>query len=532
MLLFKKFGYVFPKLRLYSTKLASSTNELCDATGSRKGLVIGAYDSNGCETAELSTAGKAFDSSTGGKITELLKGLSVKTGTVHTFTNVSTMYSEVAVAGIGKKTTGFNEYENLDEFKENARVAAGIGSRVLQDHGIENITIESFEDEEAAAEGSHLGIWQYQENKEDKKNEATVSLSDGNKDQWDRGILKAECQNIVRCLCEIPANLMTPVKFCRRAMDIICPYGVEVFVRDRRWMENNKMHGVLTSAKGSCEPPYFMQINYCGSHPSEKPTILIGKGTTFNCGGLCIKDCEGMSEFRADMCGAAIVVAVIKAAAAMRLPMNIYGLIPLFENMISGMTLKPGDVVLAKNKKLIRNENTDDYSRVALSDVIQYSEILRPDLILTVGTMSAGIRGSLGFGPSAVFSPSDAIWEQLAFAGSITGDRMWRMPLFKDYTDLVTGYTNCDVNNVGKGIGGGAALGATFLLEFSPKNVDFAYIDNTGTGMLSNGFIPYLRHGLMSGRPTRTLIQFLCHRAYDCDRKPHKKPLPDDCRDK
>uniref|UniRef100_A0A1B6CQ62 Cytosol aminopeptidase n=1 Tax=Clastoptera arizonana TaxID=38151 RepID=A0A1B6CQ62_9HEMI len=526
MLHLKKFQSLSKIIRSYS----QATSDMCgDASGSggKKGLVIGAYNSDGCndKAAELSEIGKSFDSSNGGKVTELLKGLRIRTGTVYTFANVSSMYSEIAVVGMGKKGAGYNELENIDDFKENARVAAGVGSRILQKHGIENITVDNFGDVEAAAEGANLGIWQYQENKDDnyKKNEAKVNLSEGNKEQWDRGTLKAECQNIARCLCETPANLLTPTKFSKRAIDILCPYGIQVYARDRKWMEKMKMNGILNSAKGSCEPPMFLQIDYCG-HPNlyEKPIVLVGKGTTFNSGGLCLKECEGMSEFRADMSGAAVVVAVFKAVASMRLPINLHGVIPLFEHMISGMAMKPGDMVLGPNGKSIRDQYTDAFSRIALADALHYSKIFTPAHILSIATMSSGIRDTLGFGPNAVFSTSDTIWEQLAFAGSLTGDRMWKMPLFQDYRDLITENCNCDVHNLGQNVPGESCIGAGFLMEFAPR-VEYAHIDSTGTGMLSNGFIPYLKEGLMSGRPTRTIIQYLCHFAYECNKKENLK---------
>lgn len=121
------------------------------------------------------------------------------------------------MVGMGRKEATYNELENLDELKENIRVASGVGSRVLQEHGIEEIMVENFGDSEAAAEGAQLGIWQYQENKndDDKRNEAKIDLFEGNREQWDRGILKADSQNIARCLCEIPGNILTPLKFAQ-----------------------------------------------------------------------------------------------------------------------------------------------------------------------------------------------------------------------------------------------------------------------------------------------------------------------------
>ncbi|XP_014241218.1 cytosol aminopeptidase-like [Cimex lectularius] len=495
------------------------------SAGGKKGVVLGVYD--GCSPGEykLTTATQRFDEVNGGKINTLIKGTDIKAGTCQVFANVSNDFNTVAVSNIGNEGVGYNELEKLDECKENIRVAAAVGARALQNEGMTTIFVEGFTNAEPAAEGSLLSVWRYQEQRSEEGRfpEVNVDLFDSeDRESWQRGKLKADCQNLARRIEETPSNLMTPSIFAGVAIDTLCPCGVAVDVRDKDWIESSKMSAFLSISKGSCEPPLLLEMGYCGGSPDGQPIVLSGKGITFDSGGLCLKNCPGMSEYRGDLAGAAVVLAVMKCVAMLSLPINVIGLIPLCENMIGGMATKPGDVVMSRNGKTIKIEDTDNEGRVVLADILPYACYLKPCLIVNVATLTPGMKKTLGTGASGTFTNSHSLYRELERAGSETGDRVWRFPFWRFYTQRVTDCIGVDVTNVGKGVGGGPCLGAAFLKEFI-TNEEFIHLDITGTGMLSNGVgHPYLRKGLMTGRPVRTIVQFLYQIA--C---PHDKG--DDC---
>ncbi|BET01937.1 manganese ion Hypothetical protein [Nesidiocoris tenuis] len=485
----------------------------CASSSNKKGLVLGAYD--GCDFGELKLTRTAarFDEATGGKLKMLLKGgAGIKKGVAKVFSNVHPEFLSIAVTGLGHQGIGESNKESLDLCKENIRWASGLGAAVLQDEGIPNIFVEEFTSAESAAEGAALAVWKYQVHKR-KENQIPASkleiFESDDRDGWQRGILKAECQNLARKLEETPSNLMTPSILSQVALDTLCPCGVSVEVREKDWLESKKFNAFLSMAKGSCEEPLMLELGYCGSTPDDKPIVFVGKGVTFDSGGTCLKRCDGMSEYRGDMAGAAVLIALFKCVATMALPINIRAILPLCENMIGGMALRPGDVLTARNGKSVVVEDTDNEGRVILVDALAHAECYSPCTVMTIATLTPGIRNALGGGASGVFSTSDAVWRELERAGGETGDRVWRLPFWKYFSHLVTSYSDADVNNVGIGEGGGPCLGAAFLLEFAPKT-DFVHLDITGSGLMSTGIgYPYLKKGYMTGRPVRTLAQFL-----------------------
>jgi len=499
----------------------SSEEVACGGSGDKRGLILGAYDGCGGGELKLTSLASKFDEEMGGRIRDLIKGSGLKLGNAKVFNSLGSEFYGVAVAGLGTEGIGFNESEVLDECKENIRIAAAVGARALQRQGVNVIAVEGFTNTEAAAEGSALAVWRYQElkHKQNRETESRIELyEDPDKDNWTRGVYKAEAQNIARKLEETPANLMTPSIFAMNAIDILCPCGVSVDVRDKEWIEAKKLTAFLNMARGSCEPPLFLELSFCGGHQEDKPVILTGKGVTFDSGGICLKQCKGMAEHRADMAGAAVIVGIFKAIAQMNLPLNMNALVPLCENMPGGMAMKPGDVVVGLNGKSIRIEDTDNEGTVILADALAYSYNYKPCIVINIATLANAMRSALGSSSTGVFSTSDSVWGEMQRAGADTGDRVWRFPCWKHYTSKVCDWVGVDVSNVGMGRGGDPCHMAAFLLEFAPP-VDFVHMDITGTGMLASGVgHPYLREGLMTGRPVRTVVQFLNQMACPLDK--------------
>ncbi|KAL1122430.1 hypothetical protein AAG570_002761, partial [Ranatra chinensis] len=482
----------------------------------QKGLILGAYD--GCDKGELklTPTAKKFDQETNGKLSTLLKGADIRLGRAEVYTNVHIDFACVAVTGLGPEGEGIDSLESLDKCKENIRIAAGVAATNLQANGMNSLLVEGFTNAEAAAEGASLAVWKYQEykNKQDQTGNVKLELyHDPDIESFQRGLIKGEAQNLARALEESPANRMTPSIFAQKAVDALCACGVQVNVRDVHWMRDRKMNAFMSVAKGSCETPLLLEIGYCAGAPDEKPVVLIGKGLTFDSGGLLTKPCDNMMQHRGDMAGAAVVVAAIRCCAMLNLPFNIKGLIPLCESMPGGLAIKPGDVVTAINGKSIRIEDTDNEGRVTMTDPLIYCTAFKPCLVITLGTMTDMSR-TIGSGCSALFTTSDVVWREMHRAGLETGDRVWRYPMWKYYKRMVTDHIGVDITNKGSGGGGDSCLAAAFLYEFVPPGIDFCHLDITGVGMISSGVgYPYLRPGLMTGRPTRTLCQFFYQMA-------------------
>ncbi|XP_067001041.1 cytosol aminopeptidase-like [Anabrus simplex] len=505
---------LFRRIRFLLVRHASEDAAEASAGEGKKGLVVGLYTDPETKEGKLTGVGQKINAMIGNKMDDLLKeGKGLRLGKATLFENLDGEFNTVAVVGLGPEGVGYNELENLDENKENTRIASGAGVRRLQTQGVEHVYVEKLGCPEAAAEGAALASWRYQENKNKEHQEPIPTLhvySAEDKDSWQRGIFKAEAQNLARRLSDTPANLMTPAIFAQNAVDALCPCGVTVEIRNRDWIESKRMHALLAVARGSCEPPVFLELGYCGGPQEEKPIVLVGKGITFDSGGLCLKPCKGMDEFRADMAGAAVIVAVMRAAAALSLPLNIQGVLPLCENLSSGMSMRPGDVVATMNGKTIRIDNTDNEGRLMLADAMIYAQgTFKPKLLIDVATLTGEMRSAIGCAASGVFTNSHDMWKKLNKAGSVTGDRVWRFPLWDHFRGKITSIESADLTNVGEGPGAGPCRAAAFLREFVTC-VDWIHMDIASAGMLSfEKCFAYMTPGRMTGRPTRTLVHFL-----------------------
>lgn len=483
----------------------------------RKGLILGVYEGENEEPVFTKAAAK-FNDHLGGKLLDLVKsgGCELKRGQGKTFNNVDKEFWSIAMVGLGKEKLGYCEMEAIDEGLEAVREAAGMGAQLLKKECVGRILIEGLGHPEQAAEGSALALWRYQENRSRQhwKPIPTLELfDDSDAESFQRGLFKAESQNLARRLSDTPANQMTPLHFAQETVNELCPCGIKVMVHDKDWVEHKKMNAFLTVARGSCEPPVVVEISYCGRDQDHKPILLVGKGITFDSGGLCLKKCDGMDKYRGDMVGAAAIIAAIRAASALSLPINIEAIIPLCENMPSGMSMKCGDVVMGLNGKSIMITDTDNEGRLVLADALVYAQNIRhPNLIIDVATLTPGVRAAFGSAACGVFTNSQTMWSQVRKAGIITGDRVWRLPLWKYFTKKVTRFKSHDVNN--KGLGhGSSCIAAAFVNEFIDC-VDWIHFDVTGVGFKSEEKnYPYLTKGRMTGRPTRTLIQLLVQLA-------------------
>lgn len=396
--------------------------------------------------------------------------------------------------------------------KEAIRIASACGCKALQQFNFERVYVESFGHAESAAEGAALGVWLYQENRRPHNRVHVPHLEMYDHCDftgWQIGLQKAGAQNLARQLTDTSSNSITPTSFAQNAVQVLCKTGINVEVKVKDWCEQQNMNAFLLAARGSCQPPIFLELSYYGTSHDERPVVIIAKGLTYNSGGMCLKSCEDQHLMRGDMGGAACVVAACRAAATLQLPINIRALIPLCENMPGCAAMRSGDIVRACNGKTILIQSTDCAGRLCLADALAYCHSYWPRFVIDVGTFSDSMHSAFGSAASGTFSNSDVLWEYMLAASMHTGDRVWRLPLWDHYRKHIEHHHNVDIKTVGRSreSGGTGCKLAAFLNAFVPCG-DWLHLD-TNSVLWSNGRDEsYLREG-MSGRPTRTLVEFL-----------------------
>jgi len=484
-----------------------------------KAVLVGVFEKkdNDNKTLVLTSLAQKINEQTGGKLLEQLNVVgSLKHCKTRFFYNLHKDYPVIAVVGLGSTDAGFNELEDLNESKENVRAGIGSGVNALRDlnSNIDLVEIDACNDASSAAEGALLASYSFDDYKEDslKVKQLPVKLAQSDAadlvEGFERGIILAESQNKCRHLMEQPANMLTPTRFGEIAKELCEPLGVKVIVHDKEWAEEKKMGSFLSVAKGSDQPPKFVELHFKNAGDERKPIVFVGKGVTFDSGGISLKPGSKMDEMRADMGGAANVLNTIAALARLKVKINIIGLIPLTENLPSGKATKPGDVVFAMNGKSIQVNNTDAEGRLILCDALCYANTFNPEFIVDIATLTGACIIALGGACSGVFSTKENYWQAIRKVSHETGDRVWRLPLYSAYKKKTTDSVLADLVNISKdpGWGAGTSIAAAFLREFVDPNVPWMHIDMASV-MTNSGDYSYMTKG-MSGRPLRTLVAF------------------------
>jgi leucyl aminopeptidase len=253
--------------------------------------------------------------------------------------------------------------------------------------------------------------------------------------------------------------------------------GLAVKVLDKRQIAAERMSGLLAVNAGSIRPPAFVISEYRPSN-ARGTAVLVGKGITFDSGGISIKPAPSMGEMKYDMMGAATALACVRAAKALRLPVRVVALAPLTENLPSGSATRPGDILRMRNEKTVEVDNTDAEGRLVLADALTYAERFRPDVLLDYATLTGAVLVALGHECAALFTGDDRLAAALESAGETTGERLWRLPLWDDYRENLRSEW-ADMKNTG-GRSGGTINAAVFLKEFAPKGVAWAHMDIAG----------------------------------------------------
>jgi leucyl aminopeptidase len=418
----------------------------------------------------------------------------------------------VIVAGLGK-----SDKFTIDSVRDLAaatsrnlrRLRCRTAATITHGAGIAGLDAEACA--QAIAEGTILGLYTFTRHK--KADEDAVELEELTLVEHDasrvealergvaRGVALAEAANFARDLANEPSNVLTPTELAARAQSWASDAGLAFEVHDREWMEQQGMGGLLGVAKGSTQPPKFMVLRYQGGGPMH--LALVGKGITFDTGGISIKPAQGMEEMKGDMSGGAAVIAAMGAIARLKPQIDVTAVVPATENMPGGNAIKPGDVLRAMNGKTMEVLNTDAEGRLILADGLSYVNALdrKPDAIVDVATLTGAISVALGNVAMGAMTNNEALLDRVRAAADAAGEKVWQLPMFDEYKDLIKSDV-ADMKNTG-GRGAGSITAAFFLKEFVDEtpwvHLDIAGVDffEKEKGVIVKG---------ASGIPVRTLV--------------------------
>ena len=309
---------------------------------------------------------------------------------------------------------------------------------------------------------------------------------------------------LAKDLGNLPGNHCTPTHLAETAESLGKQYKFDVEVLERDDMEKLGMGSFLSVARGSHQPPKFIVMHYNGGKAKATPVVLVGKGITFDTGGISLKPAAEMDEMKFDMCGAASVLGTFKAVAQMGLPINLVGLVPTTENMPGGGATKPGDVVTSMSGQTIEVLNTDAEGRLILCDALTYAERFKPECVIDIATLTGACVVALGKIPSGLLANDDELAAEILRRGTESGDRAWQLPLWDEYQELLKS-NFADMGNIG-GRYAGTITAACFLSRFA-KAYKWAHLDIAGTAWVSGD-----AKGA-TGRPVPLLSSFLIGRA-------------------
>lgn len=304
--------------------------------------------------------------------------------------------------------------------------------------------------------------------------------------------------NTLRDLGNLPGNVCTPKYLAKTAKKLAKEFdNLSVNVLKESEISDLGMGALLSVSKGSIEPPRLITLHHQGS--DDDPIILVGKGVTFDTGGISLKPGAGMDEMKYDMCGAGSVLGTMRTVAELNLPINVMGIVPTVENMPSDRASKPGDIVKSMSGKTIEILNTDAEGRLILCDALTYAQQFKPKALIDIATLTGAVIVALGREPSGLMSNNDELAAALLTAGDRCGDRAWRLPIWDEYVELLKS-PFADLQNIG-GREAGSITAGCFLSEFA-KDVPWAHLDIAGTAWKN-------RKGGASGRPVPLLVEYL-----------------------
>jgi len=310
--------------------------------------------------------------------------------------------------------------------------------------------------------------------------------------------------SLARDLGNLPGNICTPSYLANQAKKLGKSHKLKVSVLDEAKMKALGMGALLSVSRGSREPARLIIMEHQGGKRSDPPVVLVGKGLTFDAGGISLKPAAAMDEMKYDMCGGASVFGAMVAAAELNLKLNVIGIVPSSENLPDGAANKPGDIVTSMAGKTIEILNTDAEGRLILCDALTYAQRYKPSAVIDIATLTGACVVALGHPATGLFSPDDELADELLSCGEVARDRAWRMPIWNEYQKQLDS-PFADMANIG-GRTAGAVTAACFLARFT-KNMTWAHLDIAGTAWHSGA------NKGATGRPVPMLARFLINRA-------------------
>lgn len=466
----------------------------CDA------ILVAAFDGGGTPTLE--DAAGPLDEALDGALSSYLieRDFHGKVGSLEIVPTLGRITPKaVAIVGVGPK-------ENVSPTE--IRRAAGVAAKRLSDRAIVATTLSGLGDGAASAtvEGLLLAPYRFTRYKSDPKQTKTqqIILVGGTQDEIDRGVALAEATTLARDLQSEPPNSLTPDALARKAQEVADVNGLECLIWDEKEIEQRGFGGLTAVARGAINPPRFIQLRYSPPDATGKVAI-VGKGVTFDSGGLSLKPANSMETMKSDMTGAAAVIAAMGTLKKLGVKTEVLACVPTTENLPSGDSMKPGDVITQYNGTTVEVNNTDAEGRLILADALAFACEENPDAILDIATLTGGIMVALGLRISGLFANDDALSAEIVAASEAAGEPMWRMPLADEFKkDLDSDIA--DMKNSGPRWGS-AIVGAIFLKQHVTKTTPWAHLDIAGTDWADK---PHeLGPKGATGVMTRTLINWL-----------------------
>jgi leucyl aminopeptidase len=426
----------------------------------------------------------------------------------------------VLLVGAGKR----------EEFSfESVRKVTGSAARFLRSKGARSMAIlrrsqlDIGNSAQAAVEGALCGLFELDKYKTDQKEERRidelilVAAAEGSEEALaagvERGRIIAEAINFARELSNEPSSILTPLEMAERAKETASRFGLDIEVMDEARMKELGMGALLGVARGSDEPARLIVLRYQpqGAEPMGNAAdvlAIIGKGITFDSGGISIKPADGMERMKYDMSGAAAALASMRAIAQLKPALNVIGLLPMAENMPSGRAYKPGDVLRAMSGKTIEVVNTDAEGRLVLADAISYARKLGATRIIDLATLTGAVSIALGSVNIAILGNDQTFVEQMQSAGREVGERLWQLPMDPEYRELIKSDI-ADIKNSG-GRSAGTITAAYFLREFA-EETPWVHLDIAGTAW-ENEKKTHVSKG-PTGIGIRTIVNYVCNTA-------------------
>jgi len=470
------------------------------------------------EKRKLTNSAQQLDDLSGGFISRILRrgDINGASGDELMLHNVPNLKAErVLLVGCGKASELTHQrFSTILGNVSGSLSKANIKNAVISLTDLDNKTLSQTLQVRLATEALHHSNYRFSELKDKPSSftKATLHFADKRAAAMKKAKLAVQIGNAIglgrntaRDLGNLPGNICTPTYLAKQATQYGKNYGkLKTTVLNQKEMEKLGMGSLLSVSKGSRTPPKFIVMHYNGGKKSDSPYVLVGKGVTFDSGGISIKPGAAMDEMKYDMCGAAGVMGTMVTVNELKLPINVVAIVPSVENMPDGAASKPGDIVTSMSGQTIEILNTDAEGRLILCDALTYSEKFKPKAVIDVATLTGACVVALGAHPAGLLSNQQKLADQILGAGNECGDRAWQMPLWDDYQDQLKS-NFADMANIG-GREAGTITAACFLSRFT-KKLNWAHLDIAGVAWLGGA------NKGATGRPVPLLTQYLMDRC-------------------